>query len=101
MIGDAQTVISILGLTMLGTAGLLALLPVGTCSQCSHCRLEKLAKQRDGLVGGQLHPDAGQLHLDHRAVGQGNHGPEVGQPLERWRLRRPAARRTSARPGRR
>jgi hypothetical protein len=47
MIGDAQTVISVLGLTMLGTAGLLALLPVGTCTQCSHCRLEKLAKQRD------------------------------------------------------
>jgi hypothetical protein len=47
MIGDAQTVISILGLTMLGTAGLLALLPVGTCSQCSHCRLEKLSRQRE------------------------------------------------------
>jgi hypothetical protein len=46
MIGDAQTVISILALTMLGTAGLLAVLPVGTCAQCSHCRLEKLSRQR-------------------------------------------------------
>jgi hypothetical protein len=51
MIGDAQTVISILGLTLVGTAGLLALLPVGTCSQCSHCRLEKLAKQRELEAG--------------------------------------------------
>jgi len=47
MIADAQSVISILGLTMLGTAGLIALLPVGTCAQCSHCRLEKLARQRE------------------------------------------------------
>jgi hypothetical protein len=45
--GDPQTVIAILGLTMLGTAGLLSLLPVGTCSQCNHCRLEKLARQRE------------------------------------------------------
>jgi hypothetical protein len=50
VIADTQSVISILGLTMLGTAGLLALLPVGTCSQCSHCRLEKLARQREREV---------------------------------------------------
>jgi hypothetical protein len=47
MIGDAQTVVSILGLTMLGTAGLLALLPVGTCSECNHCRLEKLSRKKE------------------------------------------------------
>jgi hypothetical protein len=47
MIGDPQTVVSILGLTMLGTAGLLALLPVATCSECNHCRLEKLSRQRE------------------------------------------------------
>jgi RNase P subunit RPR2 len=44
--GDPQTVIAILGLTMVGTASLLSLLPVGTCSQCNHCRLEQLARQR-------------------------------------------------------
>jgi len=46
-LGDAQTVISVLGLTLLGTAGLMWLLPVGTCAQCPHCRLEKLARQRE------------------------------------------------------
>lgn len=47
MIGsDPQVIISILGLSMLGTAGLLALLPVGTCSQCGHCRLEELSRQK-------------------------------------------------------
>jgi hypothetical protein len=45
-VADAQTIISVLGLTLLGTAGLLWFLPVGTCSQCSHCKLEKLARQR-------------------------------------------------------
>jgi hypothetical protein len=42
-----ESVISILALTMIGTGGLLALLPVGTCRECSHCRLEKLARERD------------------------------------------------------
>ncbi|HEY2915825.1 MAG TPA: hypothetical protein VGI98_01290 [Candidatus Limnocylindrales bacterium] len=45
--GDPQTVIAILGLTMVGAAGLLSLLPVGSCTQCNHCRLEKLARQRE------------------------------------------------------
>lgn len=53
MIGnDPQIVISILGLTMVGVAGLLAVLPVGTCRECSHCRLEKLARQREHEVDG-------------------------------------------------
>jgi hypothetical protein len=48
MIGfGPESVVSILGLTLLGTGGLLWLLPVGTCSHCSHCKLEKLAQQRD------------------------------------------------------
>jgi len=42
-----ETVISILGLTLLGVGGLLTLLPVGTCAECSHCRLEKLARERE------------------------------------------------------
>lgn len=45
--GDPQTIISILGFTLLGTAGLLWFLPVGTCAQCAHCKLEKLARQRE------------------------------------------------------
>lgn len=45
-----ETFISILALTMLATAWFLWLLPVGTCSQCPHCRIEKLAREheRDG-----------------------------------------------------
>jgi hypothetical protein len=42
-----ETVISILALTLLGVGGLLTLLPVGTCDQCAHCRLEKLARERE------------------------------------------------------
>lgn len=53
MIGnDPQTVISILGLTMVGVAGLLSFLPVGTCSECPHCRLAKLAQKREHEVDG-------------------------------------------------
>jgi hypothetical protein len=52
MIGDPQIVVSVLGLTMIGTAGLLALLPVGTCRECNHCRLEKLSRQRSRELEG-------------------------------------------------
>ena len=73
--GDPQTVIAILGLTMLGTAGLLSLLPVGTCAQCNHCRLEQLARQREHEREGNrsystaLCPTCSRHHLpdeDHR-----------------------------------
>jgi hypothetical protein len=43
---DPTTMISLLGATLIGSAALLAVLPVGTCSQCSHCRLERLARQQ-------------------------------------------------------
>jgi hypothetical protein len=46
MIGDPLAVVSLLGLTMIGTAGLLALLPVGTCRECNHCQLEKLSREK-------------------------------------------------------
>jgi hypothetical protein len=48
-----ETFISILALTLLATAWLLWLMPVGTCAQCAHCRVEKLARERehDGQVG--------------------------------------------------
>lgn len=42
-----ETMISILGMTLIGVAGLLWLLPVGTCSQCGHCRLEQLTRQHE------------------------------------------------------
>ena len=43
---EPMTVISILGLALIGVGGLISLLPVGTCAQCAHCRLEQLAKER-------------------------------------------------------
>ena len=46
MIGS-EAVISILGFTMIGVAGLLRLLPVGTCSECPHCRLARFEHERE------------------------------------------------------
>ena len=43
---DPTTMISLLGVTLIGSAALLSMLPVGTCSQCSHCRMERLARQQ-------------------------------------------------------
>jgi hypothetical protein len=43
---EPTTVVSVLGLTLLGLGGLISLLPVGTCAQCAHCRLERLARER-------------------------------------------------------
>lgn len=42
-----ETFISILAVTLLAAAWMLWLLPVGTCAQCPHCRVEKLARQRE------------------------------------------------------
>jgi hypothetical protein len=42
-----DTMISILAVTLIGAAALLARLPVGTCRECPHCRLEQLAKDRE------------------------------------------------------
>jgi hypothetical protein len=49
----SDTVVPILGASLLVFGALLARLPVGTCSQCSHCRAERLAKERDaeGQIG--------------------------------------------------
>ena len=50
-----ESVISILAVTLIGAAGLLVRLPVGTCSECAHCRLERLAKDREqGLLSKRL-----------------------------------------------
>ena len=43
----AETVISVLGATLLAAGWALWQLPVGTCAQCTHCQLEKLAKDRE------------------------------------------------------
>ena len=48
MIGvDPVAMVSILAFTLLTTAAVLAMLPVGTCSQCAHCRLLALARERE------------------------------------------------------
>jgi hypothetical protein len=42
----AETMSSNLAATLLATGWALWLLPVGTCAQCSHCQMEKLAQDR-------------------------------------------------------
>lgn len=39
--------VPILALTLLLAAFVLWRLPVGTCSECVHCRMERLAKERE------------------------------------------------------
>jgi hypothetical protein len=71
-----ETFISILALTLLAAAWLLWLLPVGTCAQCPHCRVEKLAREREQeATVGQVYsvplcPVCGRHHRreeDHRS----------------------------------
>jgi hypothetical protein len=49
----AETMITILAVTLMATAWALWLLPVGTCSECPHCRISRLAQEReaDDAVG--------------------------------------------------
>ena len=44
---DPATVIRILGAALLLTAVLLALLPIGTCSECAHCRQERIRREQE------------------------------------------------------
>ena len=44
----AETMVSILAATLLATSWVLWILPVGTCSECAHCRVRKLARERNG-----------------------------------------------------
>lgn len=71
----AETMISLLATTLLLTGWALWVLPVGTCSQCAHCRAEKLAKERDTeaevsrIYGIPMCPACGRHHQrgeDHR-----------------------------------
>ena len=50
MVPPPDAVLSILGLTMVGVAGLMALVPVGSCPECPHCRAEKARQERDAAV---------------------------------------------------
>lgn len=42
----AATLVAILGLTLVAAALILWRLPVGTCSQCTHCALERAERER-------------------------------------------------------
>lgn len=44
---DPTTMIRVLGATLLATAALLALLPVGTCSECDHCRQQRFVQEQE------------------------------------------------------
>ena len=63
-----DTMISILAATLLATGWALWMLPVGTCSECPHCRAEKLARQRaNELQAGRVYgiplcPACGRHH---------------------------------------
>jgi hypothetical protein len=43
---EPTTVVYLLGLAFVGIGGLISMLPVGSCAQCAHCRMERLAKER-------------------------------------------------------
>ena len=43
----AETMISVLATTLLATGWVLWRLPVGTCSECEHCRTEQAVRERD------------------------------------------------------
>ncbi|TAK00916.1 MAG: hypothetical protein EPO36_06925 [Chloroflexota bacterium] len=40
-------VVTALAVTLFGVAAVLRLLPVGTCPDCSHCRLERLRRDEE------------------------------------------------------
>jgi hypothetical protein len=69
-----ESMISILAVTLIGAAGLLARLPVGTCSECPHCRMAKLAREREQWLlseplGAPVCHGCGRRHLpdeDHQ-----------------------------------
>jgi hypothetical protein len=47
MVLDPSTLNVVLGVALLAMGGILYLLPVGTCSECAHCRLVRLQRERD------------------------------------------------------
>jgi hypothetical protein len=47
MAPDPTTLNLVLALALLATGAVLYLLPVGTCSECGHCKLDRLQKERE------------------------------------------------------
>ena len=43
----AETMISVLAVTLLGTGWALWMLPIGTCRECAHCRLQRMERERE------------------------------------------------------
>ena len=70
-----EQMISILAVTLLGAAGLLSMLPVGTCAHCNHCRLERLERERR-----QLQAD-GAVGVPFCAVCGRHHRPDQDHPI--------------------
>jgi hypothetical protein len=66
-------VVTILALTLLLAALVLWRLPVGTCSECVHCRMERLARERESeaqaatLYGVPLCRACGRYHAPEEA----------------------------------
>lgn len=71
-----ESMISILAVTLLGVGGLLSMLPVGTCSQCNHCRAERLERERQH----QLQVD-GAVGVPFCAVCGRHHRPDQDHPI--------------------
>jgi hypothetical protein len=72
----AETMVTLLAVTLLVTGWMLWLMPVGTCRECPHCRGVQLARQRETeaqagrLYGIPLCPFCGRHHQrgeDHRS----------------------------------
>lgn len=42
---DPTTLITVLAVALLGIGVVLYLLPIGTCSECGHCRLARLQRE--------------------------------------------------------
>lgn len=43
---DSALIATVLAFTLLGVGAALCFLPVGTCAQCGHCKLERMEKER-------------------------------------------------------
>ena len=47
MVVEPTGVITALALTLIGVGIVVRMMPVGTCPECSHCRLVRLEQQRE------------------------------------------------------
>ena len=73
---DSTSVATFLAFTLLGVGAALSFLPVGTCSQCGHCKLEKLEKERE------LEARAAKFYgVPFCAICGRRHGPDEDHPF--------------------